>query len=140
MKKFRGWKWLGIMAIMAIIAYQLKKASDRNYPNSYEIKDFGLFEQPDNISCGPSSVKMVLKHYGYVHSLDEVRKIARTDWYVKDDLEIGGTTPEFIERAMEYFGIKAILTTGNLEDIKWYVSQNRPPIALVRSGRFNYYC
>jgi len=133
MDKTKWWKWVFLICIMLASAFQLSQAVP-HYPDRFQIEDFQIIEQPDGISCGPTSAQMVLRHYGHEHSLDEVRKIAQTDWYVQGDHKIGGTTIEFVRRAMNYFGVPSQLLKGNMEKLRAYVSQGLPVIVLVRSG------
>lgn len=135
MKKFGTWKWMVVLAVLIGIAYQIDGLVTKNYPSKHEIKDFTMYDQPDGVSCGPTSAMMVLKHYGHKRTLDEIRKIARTDWYMKSGIEIGGTTPEYMVKALENFGVPAKLVVSDMNELRWYVSQNRSPIALVRSGK-----
>lgn len=131
----KEWVWLLIATILIIVSFRIEKSIYKDFPSSYEIIPFDLIEQPDGISCGPTSIQMVLKRYEYNHSLQEIRKTTKTDLYVKGDLQIGGTTPEYIEIALETFGVNSSLMVGDLDSLKWHISKNRPPIVLVRSGQ-----
>lgn len=108
-----------------------------NYSPEAEISGFPLYEQPDGISCGPTSLRMLLEFYGKKHSLEEIRKKTRTDFYVKGGYEIGGTTIENIKAGMDSFGLSSTIHTGSMHDLRWYVDQGRPPIVLLRSGMGN---
>jgi predicted double-glycine peptidase len=134
MKKSKKWRWVVILAIFLGVTYQIQQFATGSFPPVYEIKNFPLFTQPDGISCGPSSLKMLLEHYGKPLNLDLIRKQTRTDYYIKDDIEIGGTTQEYMTAALEYFDVPATMMTADIDNLKWYVSQGRPPAALVRSG------
>jgi len=134
MKKSKTWRWIVLLAIFLGITYQIQRFVIGSFPPTYEIKDFPLFAQPDGISCGPSSLKMLLEHYEKPLDLEEIRKKTKTDYYVKDDIEIGGTTPEYMAIALKHFDVPATMMTADIERLKWYVSQDRPPVALVRSG------
>ena len=131
---FKTWKWIIILGVFLAIIYQAEQLITKPFPLAYEIENFPLFAQSDGISCGPTSLRMLLKHYGKSLDLAEIRKQTKTDYYVKDDIEIGGTMPEYMEVALEHFGVSARLVTANVDKLKWYVSQDRPPVALVRSG------
>jgi hypothetical protein len=104
------------------------------YEEEYEIKDFPLMVQPDGVTCGPVAAQMVLKYYGKDISLKEVRKVAKTDVYIKGDIEIGGTAPEYEKIALDYFGVPCKFKSMKLNELKWHVSENRPVLVVVRSG------
>jgi uncharacterized protein YvpB len=104
------------------------------YSPEAKIVDFPLYEQPDNITCGPTSLRMLLKYYGKECSLDEIRKKAKTDFYVKDGYEIGGTTMQNMKIALNHFGVPSTIKNGNMNYLRWYIDQGRPPIILLRSG------
>ncbi|MDX1401545.1 MAG: C39 family peptidase, partial [Kiloniellales bacterium] len=136
MAKTKAWKWLLIIAVMMFAAYQIGiQQQTYTFPPSYEIEDFPLIAQPDQITCGPTSIAMVLKHYGLTRSVDEVKVKTKTEWFDIDGNKIGGTSPEYIKIAMNHFGVPSTLEKGDLAKLKYYISQNRPPIALVRSGK-----
>jgi predicted double-glycine peptidase len=122
-----------MLCLLLVISYHVGKSTSESFPISHEIKDFPLFAQPDSVSCGPSSLKMLLQKYGKNLKLEEIRKKTKTDYYVKDDVRIGGTTPKYMEIALNFFDVSAKMMTIDINDLKWYVSQNRPPVALVRS-------
>jgi hypothetical protein len=135
MKKTKTWKWVLIIGVLVLAAYQIQRSLYRpSCPAKYEIENFPLFAQPDGVSCGPTSLKMLLKYYGQDHPLEEIRKHTKTDWYMEGDVEIGGTTPEYMEIALEHYGVEATMLTSDMDKLKWYVSQKRPPVAMVRSG------
>jgi len=103
------------------------------------IEDFPLHEQPDNVTCGPTSAKMLLERYGIIISLDDLRKVALTDWYKgkinNKEIHIGGTLPDVLKNTLNHFGLPASYVIGNLNKLKYYIDQKRPPILLVRSGK-----
>lgn len=136
MKKFKQLKILSFLAILLGIAYYLHKQEEKfEFPESYEIANFPLYAQPDGVTCGPTSLKMILKYYGKDHTLEEIRNKTKTDFYVKDGVEIGGTTPEYMEIALNHFGVACYSETCDIDKLKWYVSQGRTPAVMVRSGK-----
>lgn len=135
MNKVKDWKWLPFLLILLGLAYYLDSENEkRQHPDEFEIKNFPLYAQPDGVSCGPTSLRMVLKYYGQDLTLNEIRKQTKTDLYVRNGVEIGGTIPKHMEVALDRFGVSAYIETCDIEKLKWYVSQGRPPCAMVRSG------
>jgi hypothetical protein len=133
MKKTKAWKWAVIIGVLILAAYQYTQ--DYKHPTEYEIQDFHLIEQPDGITCGPTSVTMVLKHYGITQTVDAVKEVAKTELFEFKGQKIGATTPEYIDLAMDEFGISSNIVAGSIKKLKYYISQNRPPIVLVRSSK-----
>lgn len=78
---------------------------------------------------------MVLAYYGKDISIEAIKEVAKTTWYKSKEAEIGMTAPDYVETAMNHFGVPSKLKTGTINDLKAYVEQNRPPIVLLRSGR-----
>lgn len=104
---------------------------------SYEIQPFSIITQPDSISCGPVSATMVLQKYGKNVTLEEVRKITKTDWITIRGQKIGTTLPDFLMKSMNNFGVQVTKKSNcTLNDLKYYISQNRPPIIIVRTKKF----
>lgn len=102
----------------------------------HEIKPFEVLKQPDHITCGPTSVTMVLKQYGKNVKIEEVRKATKTDWITVNGNKIGTTSPDFIVEAMKGFGVSATRRIGTLDELRYYVSCNRPPIIITRTGKY----
>jgi predicted double-glycine peptidase len=122
-----------ILTISALIWWQLPKV--RDFPESFEISGFNYLEQPDEITCGPTSALMVLERYGKHHSLDDVKIQTKTKWISYSGSDIGMTSPDYVARSLKYFDVSAHMIHGSLNDLKFYVSQSRPPVVLLRSGR-----
>jgi ABC-type bacteriocin/lantibiotic exporter with double-glycine peptidase domain len=118
--------------LIAIICVWLK--SSLVFPPTFEIKDFPFLKQPDDISCGPTSVAMVLNCYGKPTSVDVIRKVTRTDWFRYHGEELGMTIPGCVVLGLQKLGFYAKKRIGTLDDIKFCVSNNQPPIVLLRSG------
>lgn len=106
-----------------------------DFAPSHEIQGFPLLEQPDGITCGPTSATMVLQYYRKQVDLDDVRKATKTDWFVYKGSRIGMTVPEYLASGLQQLGVSAKKRVGNLNNIKSLVSQDRPVIVLVRSDR-----
>lgn len=108
--------------------------SPTDHPESYEIEGFNYVQQPDGITCGPTSTLMVLRRYGKNLNLDEVEKRTKTQWFSYQGKPIGTTSPDYISIALNHFGIKAHMKHLNLDGLKHYVSQRKPVIVLLRSS------
>lgn len=126
--------WLaGIFFVAAMIVGLLPQ--NYEYPPEHRINNFPTAQQPDSITCGPTSAAMVLRHYGHESTVDEVKELTKTHWYGTPGNEVGMTAPDYITTALNKFGLKARLKNDDLEEVKFEVSQNRPVIVLVRSGK-----
>jgi hypothetical protein len=110
-----------------------------NYDPSYEIKGFKYVEQPDGITCGPTSALMLLARYGKEVTLDQVKSKTATKWFSYEGKDIGMTSPDMIPVALKHFGVPASTIYGNLDKLKYYVNQRRPPLVLVRSGYWTWH-
>lgn len=105
------------------------------YPPEHKINNFPVEQQPDGITCGPTSAALVLRHYGQDVSVDEIKQLTKTHWYGQSGNEVGMTAPDYITSALKQKGLKASLKNDDLNELKFEVSQNRPVIVLVRSGK-----
>lgn len=106
-------------------------------PSEYKIEGFEkhILEQPDGITCGPTSATMILHYYSKDVTLDEVKKEAMTEWFrFKDGTNFGMTAPDALRVALHKFGVKSRVRRGNIGELKKYVSQGTPVIVLVRSS------
>jgi hypothetical protein len=110
-----------------------------NYPPQYEIEGFRFVEQPDHITCGPTSALMLLRRYGKEVELAEVQSQTKTKWLTYKGEPIGLTSPDYISRAVSYFGVSAHLRHGDLSQLKYLVSQRKPVIVLLRSGKLTWH-
>ena len=124
----------GFLFSLFIISLILKTTNDYSYPESYLVKDFPLLEQPDQITCGPTSCAMLINHYGHEVTIQSVSKETKTKWTSYKNENIGMTSPDYIQIALKKFGIRSKVKTGNLDQLEHYVSQDRLPIVLLRSG------
>lgn len=132
--KMKPWMWIVLCVLTAVVTYRIGVHILYNYPDNHEIENFPLYTQPDGVTCGPTAIQMVLKYYGKEIDLKDIRKKAKTDIYVKGDIEIGGTAPEYEQEALEYFGVPCKFKVMNVEEIKWNVSHGRPVLVVMRSG------
>ena len=105
------------------------------HPESHEVADFPLIEQPDQITCGPTSAAMLLQKYGKTVTIDEVKAQTKTQWFTHTDKPVGMTSPEYIALAMNHFGVPSQMMQGDINRLKHYVSQNKPSVVLLRSGK-----
>jgi predicted double-glycine peptidase len=123
-----------ILAVILVTISILRLLQDYDHPDSHVIPNFPLIAQPDQITCGPTSVTMVLLKYGKKVDLDSVKRQTKTEFFQWNGNPIGGTTPEYIEEALKHFGVDADMKGASLDQLKYYISQDRPCIVLVRSG------
>lgn len=106
---------------------------------SYEIEAFPYLRQSDGITCGPTSVAMVLRKYGKDVSIAEVEKYTNTHWLTYKGRPLGMTSPEYIPIALSHFGVPSDRMEGTLDRLKYFVNHRRPPVVLVRSGKMTWH-
>lgn len=82
---------------------------------------------------------MVLTRYGVNTDLDTVSDIARTEWISRGSYQVGMTSPYLLRKAVETSGVRVRLRYGELDQLKYYVSCDKPVIVLLRSGRFTWH-
>jgi predicted double-glycine peptidase len=124
-----------IAAALVLIVFAWSALKRYEHPPLHTIEGFEPIEQPDGITCGPTSALMVLHWYGKDVSLDEVKAKTKTEWFEHKGESIGMTSPDYIPEAMKHFGVPAKMMMGNLDSLKYYVSQDRPVIVLLRSSK-----
>ena len=96
------------------------------------------YEQPDDISSGPTAVQEVLKYYGITAGLGPLKTTCNTRWLQIDrwGVNFGMTHPDSVKKGLDDYGVPASVKTGqSLQDILQYIDQDRPPIILVRSDK-----
>ena len=129
-------KWImPIVATVVVLGYWFFMSNQYSHPETHQIEFKTLLEQPDGITCGPTSATMVLNRYGKDTKLDDVKAKTRTEWFKYGRQPIGMTSPEMLPIAMKEFGVPAKMKRGSIKELKHYVSTNRPVIVLVRSGQ-----
>lgn len=113
-------------------------------PDAAKIENFEkhIIEQPDQITCGPTSATMVLHYYSKDISLAEVTKLTYTEWIkFHDGTNFGMTAPDSIRQALHRSGVPARLRRGNIYELKKAISEGKPVIVLLRSGKETWhYC
>jgi hypothetical protein len=126
-----------VAIVVAAVAYFYLREFRYQGKDHNELENFSIIEQPDNLTCGPTSVAMVLKYYGKPHEIDDIRKQTKTDlWTTKDGKKLGGTQPLLIKVALIHYGVPTKMGHGNLDKLKYYIDQGIPVIVLVRSDKF----
>jgi len=131
-------KWIMPIAVTALLLsywFSKNRTQQYTYPEVHEIVFETLIEQPDDITCGPTSTTMVLNRYGIDVKLNDVESKTKTEWFHYGRKPVGMTSPEFIASAMTHFGVSAKLKRGSIAELKYYVSTGKPVIVLVRSGQ-----
>lgn len=116
-----------------LILIKLKKII-YDYPESHAISGVLPLKQPDNITCGPTSMAMVLNFYGQKASIEEVKNIAHTHWFFLKGKSVGMTAPDLLAKSGAYFGVNFNVEFGTADSLKQTISRNIPVILLVRSG------
>lgn len=101
-----------------------------------------LMLQPDHITCGPTSATMVLHYYSKNVTLDEIKKLTYTEWIkFQDGTNFGMTAPDSIRQALHRSGVPANLRRGNIYELQKAISEGKPVIVLLRSGKETWhYC
>lgn len=135
MKRFQKWIMPIIATVLLLSYWFTQKNQVYSYPEVFEIVFDTLIKQPDLITCGPASTTMVLNCYGVNVKFDEVKDKTKTEWFYYDNKPIGMTSPEFITSTMNFFIVPAKLKRGSLDELKYFVSSNRPVIVLLRTGQ-----
>lgn len=125
---------LAFLAAAFITACIYQTFSDISHPDVYENTAFAYEQQPDSITCGPTSAAMLLTWYGQPHTCRTVEPHTMTRWFRYDGQDIGMTPPDYIASALTRFGVPAKLRRGSYDNLQHYVAHRRPVIALVRSG------
>lgn len=108
----------------------------QTFPAYHQIPFTEFVEQPDDITCGPTSVLMVLKWYGKDVTLPEVETHTKTEWFSYSDHRVGMTSPEYLPETMRHFGVPAAQKVGSLKRLKHEVSKDKPVVVLLRSGMY----
>lgn len=122
------------MLLFFVVLINYEQFASVDYPSSHHIDFSPILKQPDGITCGPTSCAMLLQYYGKDVSIEDAAKNAKTEWFKYGEKSVGMTSPDFVERTVKDFGVPAKLQRSNIGHLKYYVSQNRPTIVLVRSG------
>lgn len=123
-----------IFLILSIILLCFAGQEERTHPDEHAIEFHSILEQPDNITCGPTSATMILCHYGKQITPNEVKSHSKTVWYTYNGQDIGMTGPDYLAIAMNNFGIPSSVRFGDIDVLKHYISQDRPCIVLIRSS------
>jgi predicted double-glycine peptidase len=105
-----------------------------SYPNEYIIENFPVLKQPDQITCGPTSATMVLNYYGKTTTIEQAKIDGKTEWFKWNQKPIGMTSPDYVSMILDKNGVSSKIRYGNLGKIKYYISKNKPPILLLRTG------
>lgn len=98
-----------------------------------------LLKQPDDITCGPTSVAMVLRYYGKKSDIESIKKITKTVWYSVSGRDFGMTSPQLISVALKKNNLNAVVRQGSIKKLKFLLADDVPVIVLVRSGEWNWH-
>lgn len=114
-------------------------SSVNNVPDQYCINNLKAIHQPDDISCGPTSIAMLLDYYNIDKTIDEIKSHTITEWLTLNDKKIGMTDPKQMGVALKECGLKSMSERGTLDRLKEVISKNKPIIALLRSGQYTWH-
>lgn len=132
-----------ILAILAVIGISIATYHSpvfNEFPKNYTTTNFPLIKQPDQITCGPTSALMLLKYYGQDnYQLNDVKIQSKTHWFNYNGNPIGMTAPDVLTSALNRLGLSCKMIQGNMSKLKYFVSQNRLPIVLLRSGEYTWH-
>jgi len=128
-------KWWIVLVVLLLVTYRLQTTIKPQFPEKFVIPNFKALQQPDGITCGPTSATMLLNYYGISTNVDEIKKLSKTEWFNYKGNPIGLTTPEYLQKAIEKKGLDCRLTHGNLDILKTSVSRDEPCLVLLRSGK-----
>jgi len=125
------------MIAIFIGLFSFQSFNETPSPSTHNIHEFEkyILTQPDHITCGPTSVTMLLRYYSKNVTLDEVKKETFTEWFrFKDGTNFGMTAPDALRVALHKFGVESRVCRGNISQIKKFISEGKPVIVLVRSS------
>ena len=132
----RPWLKLITLTILLSIIYiygKLEQSHSKEHTIPFDIK----IAQPDQITCGPVSVMMLINHYGNKEvTLNQIKLHTKTVWFNYHGTDFGMTSPNYISVALDKYGIHNRIRRGNLDVLKHYICLNKPCIILVRTGQF----
>jgi ABC-type bacteriocin/lantibiotic exporter with double-glycine peptidase domain len=93
-------------------------------PRRAVLPDFTLIRQPDPISCGPTCIAMVLRHYGVAEDAATYPQRLRP--------RVRMMSPQGLADALTGRGVAASVQRGDLGRLVEALDQGRPAILLVR--------
>lgn len=88
------------------------------------------FKQELSNSCLPACTRMLLNYFGIQKHEQEIRMLLKT--------KPAGTNPLNVVRLREW-DVDAFVTFSNLDELKGYLTQKKPPIVLLWTGELNYW-
>lgn len=107
-----------ILIILAILTFKLCWGT--------HIEGVPFVKQKDEY-CGPASLSSVLSYYGHNISQEEIAKHV----YIK---ELKGALITDLENFANRLGFKTILKSSNIDEIKGFLEEKKPVIALIDIG------
>lgn len=130
---------LAILATIGISVATYKSDVFLSSPEAHVIEKFPLIKQPDQITCGPTSALMLLKYYDNDVTLDLVKSKSKTHWFDYGSEPIGMTAPDVLVGALNVLGLPSTMMEGDIPSLKKFISNDRPPIVLIRSGEYTWH-
>lgn len=128
--------FLGLLFPIIIGIYSFNK---RIHPISHMLQFTELVQQPDDITCGPASISMLMSYYDKDLTVNEIKKITKTVWYNYDGRDFGMTAPELVRLSLSHYGFRSHLKYGKIDNLKFTIALGKPCIVLIRSGEWNWH-
>ena len=135
----RNLKWFILIFILISTVATLSFSVSKNTPEEHYINNLKVIHQPDDISCGPTSIAILLDYYNINKTIDDIKLYAITEWFELKDKKIGMTDPKQMEIALNKCGLKSISERGTLDRLKEVISKDKPVIVLLRSGQYTWH-
>jgi ABC-type bacteriocin/lantibiotic exporter with double-glycine peptidase domain len=127
------------MSLAITILVALLRVEGGDHPE-YCVHPFSdMMIQPDDITCGPTCVAMLLRHHGIDVDVDEVKALTKTVWFSLEGRDIGMTLPSYISSAISDYGLSPRQFSGRISDLKRQVAGSGPCITLVRSEEYGWH-
>lgn len=128
-----------VAGLATLAALLLLRGDQSSHPRAWMNPFTDILAQPDDITCGPTCVAMLLRHQGIDVTVDEVKVWTRTVWLRRDEGDVGLTVPAYIKDALEHYGLPAKMGHGSMDNLRHWVAMGRPCITLVRSSEYTWH-
>jgi uncharacterized protein YvpB len=107
---------------------EMKLRKIKTFESRRKLLQFPRVEQPDNSTCGHTSIVMIAQYYGASYKVDDIRQMVSQ----KENSE--GLSPETILKIASQLRFKAKVENGlSFEAIKTYINNDTPVIIELQS-------